>query len=88
VRSGHVPSWSPAAIGAMLYVGIVPSVLATLLYMQGVAMAGPARAGQFIHLLPVYGAVLSTLFLGEVLHLYHAVGFGLILTGIVLAGRK
>ncbi|MDD8023922.1 MAG: DMT family transporter [Paracoccaceae bacterium] len=88
IRAGHVPSWSPAAIGAMIYVGIVPSVLATLLYMQGVAMAGPARAGQFIHLLPVYGAVLSTLFLGEVLHPYHAAGFGLILAGIVLAGRK
>ena len=86
--SGRVPQFSPAGIGAMLYVGIVPSVLATLLYMRGVALAGPARAGQFIHLLPVYGAVLSVVFLGEALHPYHVVGFGLILAGILLAGRK
>ena len=88
VQSGRVPSFSPAGIAAMIYVGIVPSVLATLLYMRAVALAGPARAGQFIHLLPVYGAVLSTIFLGEELHLYHAVGFGAILAGIVLAGRR
>ncbi|MGD9919720.1 MAG: DMT family transporter [Paenirhodobacter sp.] len=88
IASGRVPHLSPAGIGAMLYVGIVPSVLATLLYMRGVALAGPARAGQFIHLLPVYGAVLSVVFLGEALHLYHVAGFGLILAGIVIAGRK
>lgn len=87
IASGRVPSFSGAGIAAMLYVGVVPSVLATLLYMRAVSIAGPARAGQFIHLLPVYGAVLSTLFLGEELHLYHAVGFGAILAGIVIAGR-
>ncbi|MBD3786957.1 MAG: DMT family transporter [Sphingomonadales bacterium] len=87
ISAGRVPSFSPGALAAMAYVGVVPSVLATLLYMKGVALAGPARVGQFIHLLPVYGAVLSMIFLGEPLHLYHAVGFALILAGIVLAGR-
>ncbi len=87
IASGRVPSFSPGAIAAMAYVGIVPSVLATLLYMKGVSLAGPARVGQFIHLLPVYGAILSMIFLGEALHLYHAVGFALILAGIVLARK-
>lgn len=81
------PSFSPAAIGALLYVGIVPSVMATLLYMKAVSLAGPALAGQSIHLIPVYGAALSSLFLGETLHLYHAVGFGAIIAGIVIASR-
>ncbi|MFT3689483.1 DMT family transporter [Paenirhodobacter sp.] len=87
IASGQVPTWSPAAIAALLYVGLVPSVLATLLYMKAVSLAGPALAGQSIHLLPLYGALLSTLFLGEELHLYHAIGFALILSGIVIAGR-
>ncbi|MDV7270015.1 DMT family transporter [Thioclava sp. A2] len=87
VASGRVPVWSPASFGALVYVGIVPSVLAYLLYMRGVAIAGPARAGLFIHLLPVYGAVLSTLFLGEALEAYHAVGFAAILGGILIASR-
>lgn len=87
IAAGQVPTWSPGAIGALLYVGIVPSVLATLLYMKAVSLAGPALAGQSIHLLPLYGALLSTLFLGEELRPYHAIGFALILAGIVIAGR-
>ncbi|WP_444460023.1 DMT family transporter [Rhodobacter capsulatus] len=87
ISSGRVPVWTPASIGALVYIGIVPSVLAYLFYTKAVEMAGPARAGQFIHLLPVYGAILSAAFLHEPLHLYHAAGFGLILGGIVLAGR-
>lgn len=88
LASGRVPNPTPGAIAAVLYVGIVPSVLATLLYMRAVTLAGPALAGQSIHLLPVYGAVLSTVFLGEQLHAYHAVGFAAILAGIVIAGRS
>ncbi|TKD14434.1 DMT family transporter [Rhodobacter capsulatus] len=88
IASGRVPVWTPPSIAALVYIGIVPSVLAYLFYTKAVEMAGPARAGQFIHLLPVYGAILSAALLHEPLHLYHAAGFGLILTGIVLAGRK
>ncbi|WP_420343462.1 DMT family transporter [Paenirhodobacter sp.] len=87
VASGQVPSWSPAAIGALLYVGIVPSVMATLLYMKAVALAGPQLAGQSVHLIPLYGAVLSMLFLGEPLQAYHLEGFALILAGIGIASR-
>jgi drug/metabolite transporter (DMT)-like permease len=87
VASGQVPSWSPAAIGALLYVGIVPSVMATLLYMKAVALAGPQLAGQSVHLIPLYGAVLSMLFLGEPLQAYHLAGFALILAGIGIASR-
>ncbi|WP_241565102.1 DMT family transporter [Paenirhodobacter populi] len=87
VASGRVPVWTPGTLAAMAYVGIVPSVLATLLYMRAITLAGPALAGQSIHLLPVYGAVLSTIFLGEHLHLYHAIGFAAILSGIVIASR-
>ncbi|WP_444465042.1 DMT family transporter [Rhodobacter capsulatus] len=87
IASGRVPVWTPPSIAALIYIGIVPSVLAYLFYTKAVEMAGPARAGQFIHLLPVYGAILSAALLHEPLHLYHGAGFGLILTGIVLAGR-
>ncbi len=81
------PVWSVRALGALLFVGVVPSVLAYLLYMRAVALAGPALAGQFIHLIPVYGALLSSLLLGEALQPYHAAGFGLIVAGIWLASN-
>lgn len=85
---GARPSWNTASVLALLYVGVVPSVLAYLLYMHGVARAGAARAGLFIHLVPVYGALLSVVFLGESLHLYHAVGIALILTGLACSRER
>jgi drug/metabolite transporter (DMT)-like permease len=87
---GQHASWNVHSILSVFYVGIFPSVLAYLLYMRGIARFGAARAGIFIHLMPVYGAVLSVVFLGESLHLYHAAGMAAILLGLVcttLAGR-
>jgi drug/metabolite transporter (DMT)-like permease len=80
--SGARATWSIPALAAMLYVGIAASLLANLLYMFGIARVGPARAGMFIHLVPLYGAILSTSLLGEHLHFYHAVGMTAILVGL------
>jgi drug/metabolite transporter (DMT)-like permease len=75
-------NWNAAALAAMLYVGIAASLLANLLYMFGIARVGPARAGMFIHLVPLYGAIMSVALLGERLQIYHAVGMAAILTGL------
>jgi drug/metabolite transporter (DMT)-like permease len=82
VIGGARPSWNGAAVGAMLYVGIAASLLANLLYMSGIARVGPVRAGMFIHLVPVYGAVISTVCLGERLHVHHAIGMAAIMAGL------
>jgi drug/metabolite transporter (DMT)-like permease len=73
----------PAAIGAVLYVALGASLLAPLLYMAGVARVGAARAGSFLHLIPVFGALLAAGLLGEALHLYHAVGIAVIAAGLL-----
>lgn len=88
LRAGAVPVWTPESIGAVVYIGVMPSFVALMLFMRGVALAGPALAGQAIHLMPVYGAIFAALFLGETLHPYHAAGFIAILAGIVLASRR
>jgi drug/metabolite transporter (DMT)-like permease len=80
--TGTRASWSETSIAAMLYVGLFPSLLANLLYMLGIARVGPARAGLFIHLVPLYGAFMSTVLLGERLHFYHAVGMIAIVAGL------
>lgn len=75
----------------VLYVGIFPSVLAYLCFIRGVQLVGPNRAAPFFHLMPVFGSVLAITFLGESFHLYHAVGYGLVLAGIAIAtlwGRR
>lgn len=75
---------TPRALAGVLYVAIFPSTIAYALYNRAVTMVGPASAGRTIALLPLFGAILAALLLGEPLHAYHAVGMGLILAGILL----
>jgi drug/metabolite transporter (DMT)-like permease len=70
------------------YVGIFPSILAVWFYNYGVAEVGPARASLFIHLMPVFGTLMSTVFLGEQIHLYHVLGIFAIFSGIYLSSRQ
>ena len=72
---------------ALLYVAIFPSLLAQLFYMRGVELIGPNRAGLFYNLLPVVGALLSVLLLGEPFRAYHAAALALVLGGIYLSER-
>lgn len=67
------------------YVAIFPSVLAYLCFVRGVQLVGPNRAAPFFHLMPMFGSVLAIAFLGETFHLYHAVGYALVLSGVVIA---
>jgi drug/metabolite transporter (DMT)-like permease len=77
----------PAAMAALGYVVIFPSLLAYLCFNRGVELMGANRAGQFLHLMPVYGSALAAVFLGESLHGYHVAGAAMIALGIVMARR-
>ncbi|WP_454684933.1 DMT family transporter [Ancylobacter moscoviensis] len=76
------------AWGAIVFLAIFPSVLAFGLFQYCVRVAGASVTANFLYLMPVYGVVLAVLLLGEELHLYHAVGFVLILGGVILATRR
>jgi len=83
---GHV-EWTPATVGAMLYVGIFPSFLAYVFWNRAVAEVGSNVAGIFMHLMPAFGALLAWIFLGERLQGFHLAGIALILGGITLTTR-
>lgn len=70
------------AFAAILYVGVFASVVAFACWNYGVACVGAARAGLFIHLMPVFAAVMAMLFLGEALHGYHGIGVVAIALGL------
>jgi drug/metabolite transporter (DMT)-like permease len=82
---GHGLTPCPAVLGAIAYVALFPSVLAYVFWNRAVAQLGPGRAGHFMHLMPVFGALLSRLLLGERLRAYHLAGIALIAAGIWLA---
>ena len=72
----------------LLYVAVMPSLLSQIFYMRGVELIGPARAGLFVNLVPVFGALLAVLLLGEPFATYHALGLVLVLGGIWLAEQR
>ncbi|MCQ4158484.1 DMT family transporter [Roseomonas sp. GC11] len=82
---GSHPMPAPGALLALGYLAVFPSLLAYLFFNRGVELIGAARAGQFIHLMPLFGSGLAVLFLGERLQLFHAAGLALIGGGIALS---
>ncbi len=80
--------WSGTLLAALVFVAIGPAVLAYRCWGLGVQRAGPAVAGFFTNLTPLFAAVMSSTFLGELPKLYHAVAFALILAGIFASSRR
>jgi len=76
------------SVAALAYVGILPSFIGYIFYNRGVAEVGPNKASLFIHLMPVFGTLLSALFLGEIPHAYHYAGIALIFAGIWLTTKR
>lgn len=78
---------NPQTLWILVYIGIFPSVIALLAYSKAVTLVGSVRASVFIHAMPIFGSILSTLLLREAFHLYQFLGMLTIFTGIWLANR-
>lgn len=75
-------------LGILVFVALGPSLTSQVFYMRGIELIGPARAGLFNNLTPVFGALSAVLLLGEEFHLYHGIALCLALVGIWLSERK
>jgi drug/metabolite transporter (DMT)-like permease len=73
---------------AVGYVAVFASVVAYFCFNRTVELLGANAAGLTVHLVPLFGTLLAVALLGESLHLYHALGIGLIAAGILLATRS
>ena len=78
-----VDGWAVVA-----YVTVFPSVMAQLFFIKGVSLIGPARAGVFINLVPVFAAILAVTLIAEPFRWYHFGSLVLVLAGIWLAERR
>jgi drug/metabolite transporter (DMT)-like permease len=85
--SGVAIAWSWALLAALLYVAIGPAILAMGCWGAGMQQAGPTLGSFFINLTPLFTALLSSAFLGEAPHLYHALAFALIVGGIAVSAH-
>ena len=71
-------------IVAILALTIFPSVLAVLFWNYALTKISANNVAIFQYLIPVYTTIISIIFLGEQLHMFHICGGILIMTGILL----
>lgn len=81
-------AWGTPLALALLFVAVGPALIAYRCWGVGVQRVGPAVAGFFTNLTPLFAALLSAVFLGEVPRWYHAGAFVLIVGGIVVSASR
>ena len=80
--------WGWPLVAALVFVAVGPSILAYRCWNIGIQRAGPAVAGFFSNLTPLFAALIWALLTGETPKLYHALAFLLIAGGIVVSSRQ
>ena len=69
------------------YLAVMASALGFVLWFEGIKRLGASRAAIFQNLVPLSGAILAILLLGEQLEIFHPIGAVLILGGVYLVTR-
>jgi drug/metabolite transporter (DMT)-like permease len=82
LEEARADGWLP-----MLYLAVFGTVLAFVLFYEGVSRIGPARAASFAMLVPIFGVLFSVVLLGEELGLSLVVGGAAIVAGLWLIQR-
>ena len=75
---------TPPVMAGIFYLALFPSILAYIFWNHAVGQVGANTAGFFIYLMPVFGAFLSFVFLGESFLMYHLAGIIMIFSGVYL----
>ncbi len=78
---------TPLLAVALVFLALGPSVLAYRCWGLGVSAVGPAVAGFFANLTPLFAALLSVLWLNQPPQPYHGMAFVLIVAGIWVSNR-
>jgi drug/metabolite transporter (DMT)-like permease len=80
--------WPTAAgYATLVYVALGPAFVSQIMFMRGVELIGPGRAGVFVNLVPAFGAIMAVVILGEPFAAYHVVALILVVSGIAIAQR-
>ena len=72
----------------LIYVVIFPGLASFFFWMKGIAIIGANRAGVFLHLMPIFGAIMAMLIFNERFMFYHIFGAIFIIAGITLSNKK
>jgi drug/metabolite transporter (DMT)-like permease len=84
IAQGQTIQVSTGSLAAIAYTGVFPGFLGYVFYNRAVGEVGASKASLFIHLMPVFGTLLSAVFLAEIPQPYHYASITLIFAGIYL----
>ncbi|MGG6239440.1 DMT family transporter [Nodosilinea sp. AN01ver1] len=82
IATATVTTWS-----GLVYLGVLGSAVGFSWYYDGLRQLGPARAGVFINLVPVFAIALAALFLNETPTSSLLMGGSLVIAGVVITNR-
>lgn len=88
IAQGRLIHVTPTALAGIAYTGLLPGFIGYIFYNRAVGEVGASKASLFIHLMPVFGALLSAIFLGEIPQRYHLIGIALIFSGILVTTAR
>ena len=72
----------------LIYVIFFPGNISFFFWIKGVGLIGANRAGVYLHLMPILGAVMAMIIFKEKIMFYHFIGAIFIISGIVLSNKK
>ena len=73
---------------SLAYLGLMGTVLAFILYYQGIKSIGPSKTAIFINLVPIWAMTLSTIVLGESITLPLVIGAAMVIVGVFLTSKS
>ena len=72
----------------LAYVVIFPGLAAFFFWIKGISIIGANRAGIFLHLMPIFGAIMAMVIFDEKFMYYHFLGAIFIIAGITLSNKR
>lgn len=88
LSTGAAINLHSGSLAGIFYAGVFAAFLGFVFFNAGVVAVGPAVASLFIHLQPIFAAILSAFLLAEQPQWYHYAGMVLVFGGIVLTTRR
>ena len=88
MNMGHLIKLEKPFYLTLAYVVLFPGLASFFFWIKGIALIGANRAGVFLHLMPIFGAVMAMIVFDEKFMFYHFLGAIFIFSGIILSNKK
>jgi len=70
------------------YVVLFPGLASFFFWIKGISIIGSNRSGIFLHLMPIFSALMAILIFNEQFMFFHFLGAGFIIAGIILSSKR